>query len=76
MSLLKTLTFQEPEDYPSDIDRIVRVMRAEGYLVSRADARRAWEAYSESYSAGWLIMHDLSDDEVYGNVLRYLGPEE
>ena len=52
------------ERYPDDIDRIVAIFLANGHRVSRAAAEWAWDEYSDSHCAGWLIMSDLSDDEI------------
>ena len=54
-----------------DIERIVRIFLARGFLVSKEEAYQAWCDYSDSYAAGWLILGD-NDDEVFRNAMNYL----
>ena len=56
-------------EYTNDIDRIVKIFADHGYEISREDAVRGWENYSESYAAGWMSLG--SDDEVFGDVFYY-----
>lgn len=60
------LWFIEPRDdhddrYAEDIERLVQVARDAGYLVRPVDARRAWEAYSETSCASWMSLTDEED---------------
>lgn len=52
------------ERYPSDLDRIVRVVAEAGYEIDRQTAQWAWEEYSDHYAAGWLSLDSYSDYEI------------
>ena len=52
---------QEPPKYLDDCQRIQSVLRKKGYEVSLHECERMWEAYSDSYEAGWLILPDEDD---------------
>ena len=68
------LTFNETTDldirYAHDIERIVRACRAEGYVMSSSDARRAWSAYSDSNCASWYELPE-DDSRIVQSVLSY-----
>jgi len=42
--------------YPSDVVRIVHVALEHGVVLSAQEAEKAWEEYSDSMAAGWIIM--------------------
>ncbi len=42
--------------YADDISRIVKAFASQGYEISNSDAILAWERYSDTYAAGWLIL--------------------
>lgn len=48
--------------HPRDIARIIRVCKNHGYLINAYTAQWAWERYSESYAAGWLMLPALDAD--------------
>lgn len=58
------LVFKDDFDirYPEDVARIVEVLERAGYEISPQDAAKAWEAYSETSCASWLMLPD--DDEI------------
>lgn len=71
---MKKLVYVNPElkeFYPGDVDRIVEVCKNKGYEVSRNDVVLAWQAYSDSMCAGWLILHE-NDDDLFHTVKTYL----
>jgi hypothetical protein len=47
--------------FGGDIERIVRVCARQGVLISRDQAQEAWEAYSDSLSAQWMILPSRDD---------------
>jgi hypothetical protein len=58
-----TFIQEEDESYNgADVGRIVQVFADKGHTISRADARAAWEKYSDSMCAGWLVLHEDDDD--------------
>lgn len=64
----------EPRSYyDDDIDRIVRVLARADIEVDRATARKLWEAHSEAYAAGWLMI--VSDQEIISAAHTHLVPE-
>jgi hypothetical protein len=56
-------------EYKNDIDRIVKIFAERGYEISHSDAVRSWEAFSDSYCAGWMNLGP--DDEVFQDCFEY-----
>ena len=50
--------------YPADVARIIHVAAAHGVVLSALEAEKAWDDYSESLCAGWIILPE-SDDEIW-----------
>lgn len=55
------------DDCPSqheakDVERLVRILAAHGHQMTAAQAVELWEAYSETYFAGWLTLPDTDED--------------
>lgn len=50
--------------YPEDVERIVQICSKHGFEISHADAQLAWEDFSESMAAGWILLHE-DDYEVF-----------
>lgn len=46
----------------SDVNRLVKIAADQGVEIAPADAMAAWEDYSETSCAGWLMMPQ--DDEL------------
>lgn len=43
--------------YPSEVQRIVKLLASEGYFLNAREAEELWEDYSESYfAASWLSL--------------------
>jgi hypothetical protein len=66
---LKSSNEDEPY-YFCDVDRIVRIFADRGYEISHSDARLAWERYSDSMCAGWLIL-DEDPSRVFNSIIYY-----
>lgn len=50
-------------DYPDDIRRMVAVVAQHGERpISAEEAQEAWDAYSNSFCAGWMALPDSDDD--------------
>lgn len=67
------LVFKVPEFkemYPADVDRIIRVCADKGYEILRSDAVAAWDAYSDSMCAGWMMLPD-DDDDIFDTIMTY-----
>ena len=47
-----------PTSYPEDVDRLVRVMKENGYESSKESAEEVWSDHSDSMCAGWLFLPD------------------
>jgi hypothetical protein len=56
-------------EYTNDIDRIVKIYAERGYDISYADAVHAWEQFSETMCAGWMMLGE--DDEVFHDTFYY-----
>lgn len=52
------------KEFIDDIKRIVRVCAHNGVIITLKEAEEAWEHYSETLAAGWLILPD-SDEELW-----------
>lgn len=71
------LVFTRPSDdewYPNDIDRMLRILEANGHTATRADVNDAWKARSERSCATWLSLGD-DDEEVLADLMRILDEE-
>lgn len=70
---IKKLKFKKPYNdhynYTDDINRIVKIFADRGYEITSEDAFRAWEEFSDSMCAGWLILG--SDDQVFDDAFYY-----
>jgi hypothetical protein len=69
---MKKLVFRHepiPDRYSSDTAEIVAKCAAGGYAISEIDAMCAWEAYSDSMCASWLMLHAFSDEVIVGAVV-------
>lgn len=64
---------KEASDY--DVERIVRVCAASGYEITADVARKAWENYSESMAAGWMLLPD-EDSYLLSMVLSWTEIEQ
>lgn len=61
-------------DYPQDIVRIVDVFYSRGYIISYGDAAKAWEQYSDTLCAGWIMLPE--EDETVFETIFYLFEED
>jgi hypothetical protein len=55
-----------------DAERLTLVLEAKGHKISVLDAKILWLRYSDDNCAGWMMMSDLDDDEVYRHIKDYL----
>lgn len=71
---MKKLRFKDPYnhhyEYTDDIDRIVKVFADREYEISREDAIKSWESYSDSMCAGWMCLPD-EDRYVFESAFTY-----
>ena len=56
-------------EYRHDIQRIVEIFASRGYEISESDAVVAWEQFSDSMCANWMILG--TDDEVFDDAFYY-----
>lgn len=54
--------------YPVDVQRIISVCEARGYVIDALTAEWAWCEYSDRYAAGWLFLPE--DDEQLFSAVR------
>ena len=57
--------------YPDDLDRFAAILAARGYRASMEDLGRAWEDYSDSMCAVWMV--PPRDDEHVWGILKEFG---
>lgn len=50
--------------YPADVERIVAICASKGIHISPTDAHEAWDRYSNSVCAGWIIL-PVSDEDIF-----------
>lgn len=63
-------------EFPEDIARIIRILAERGHTLTPKQAADAWEAYSETYFAGWLVLPE-KDEDVASLILLYVNqPKE
>lgn len=64
MKSIRLVTFvpcSDEEEYPNDIDAIVRAFATENLHCTREQAREMWKMYSDSMAAGWMTVGDDAD---------------
>lgn len=54
-----------------DVKRIVQICLSRGHQLSYETAYKAWEQFSDSMAAGWMMLPD-DDAEVFHTVMSYL----
>lgn len=73
--MLKKLKFKDPynyhQEYSEDIQRIVKVFYDRDCEISEEHAVLAWEAFSDSFAAGWLTLRGFTDDEIFSECFKY-----
>lgn len=77
---MKTIRFKGvPSDHPfryqSDLDRMISVAAEAGYLLSADDAESIWNAHSETFCAGWLMMSIYDDYKILQVIKHYSDAE-
>lgn len=55
-----------------DVERILRVMTANGYDTDYMTCAFLWDDYSEDYAAGWMGLPE-SDEDLFKRVLGQAG---
>lgn len=60
----------EMDSYSFDVECIQRAAASEGYAISAKDAQAAWERYSESMAAGWMMLED-TPAETWSRISHY-----
>ena len=60
--------------HQSDVERLQRVMLANGYDADLQSAAGIWEEYSDDYAAGWMGMPD--DDNELWQIIQLRVEEE
>lgn len=61
---------EDESSYPNDVTRIVEAFAHFGEIISRHDAKIAWEKYSDTFSASWLFLPN-DDVDIYNSIRRY-----
>jgi hypothetical protein len=64
------LSLNPQDDYPYDVEHIVKVFADRGIEISYTDAKLAWETYSDSMSAGWMMLGE-NDDRIFDRIYHY-----
>lgn len=57
--------------WKKDINRMIQVCANKGFTVSPEDVCWAWEQYSDSFAAGWLVL-DRLDEDLFNSLMLYL----
>lgn len=71
MKELKAKKYNFHYDYEDDAKAIIKVYADRGYKITFDDAVFAWEQYSGSYCAGWLILGDMTDEDIFKETFEY-----
>jgi hypothetical protein len=54
-----------------DVDQLVRVALASGFVLPRADAELVWLAHSADHHARWLSLEGMSDEQLRETLERH-----
>ncbi len=70
------LKFRVPDSdrtrtHSADIARILMACREAGFEVSDNDIAHAWDAFSDTQDAGWLILNHYTDEELVWIMQHY-----
>lgn len=57
--------------FPQDCQRIQKICKEHGEEISLYEAEDLWIKYSETMSAGWLVIDDYADTQVWFNIKDY-----
>ena len=57
--------YERPERREKDCQRIVEILRIQGYNVTSDEACVLWESYSRLSSANWLTMANYTDEVIF-----------
>jgi hypothetical protein len=74
----KKMVFHQPfikERYPDDVKKIIASFLELNMNIDSIAAQQAWEAYSESFCAGWMIMTGMSSIGIVDACMPYLVEE-
>lgn len=67
------LEFNFDVNYLHDCLRLKGILESKGYQVdSLDDCYNLWDRYSNTMAAGWMMMGDEGDEEVFGYISYYL----
>lgn len=59
-------------EYPDDVRRIQQVLADRDLEATLKECEEMWEKYSDSMAASWMILSDLTDNEIYRCVSSYI----
>ena len=62
--------------YPSDCQRIESILFNKGYIATIQQCEILWEKHSNDWSANWLGLKSLSDDQIWDYIKEYIYGEE
>lgn len=51
--------------YQADLRRIQRALLTHSWFADHSQCWQLWREYSDSLCAGWLVMSDISDEEIF-----------
>lgn len=60
--------------YEKDLERMKKILNDNGYDATYHSIYNAWRNYSETFSAGWLMLYTL-DEHNLNHLLEYLEEE-
>jgi hypothetical protein len=55
-------------NYSVDVEYMVNIAKARGYIVSPSDVRLAWEHYSDSMAASWMLVDHDNEERVWATL--------
>ena len=59
------------DDFPEDVEIVVKALARYGFEASRPDACRLWQLYSDDLSAGWISMQRDNYEWIFYCVSRF-----
>lgn len=62
---------KDNSSFLKDCQRIQHALIDKGYYATLDQCQELWEMHSAEYAAGWLVMNDINDEEIYYCIKKY-----
>lgn len=62
--------------HPEDVERMQGILIRAGWVASPKEIEHLWDAYSDEYCAGWLMIEDYPDSSLLDILIEMNDKEE